>query len=189
MNLDRLSPRTNRRSNLSIGMLAVVVLMAVAPAAASAESFCGQARSIAFTLPAPASFSEPGLHRFEWRETYVDENGVPQEGTFMNQVATVPGTSLYTGDALLRLTSVWGLSADGELVSDVQTVDPRQRMRFFASVGFFKDDPSGGQNALWVRWETPSGWTEWVAVPRGPDIAFCASFRADIVRKAYGWAH
>ena len=54
--------------------------------AVSAESFCGQARSVAFTLAAPASFSEPGLHRFEWHETYLDEEGTPVEEYVLNHL-------------------------------------------------------------------------------------------------------
>jgi hypothetical protein len=181
------SLRGRLQHTIAAAAVAALVLVAVAPASASAESFCGQARSLAFTLEAPASFQEPGLHRFEWREIYLDEEGNPVEEIVANAIETVPGTDLYTGQVLLRLASVWGMTADGDLVTDVQEMAPDQPARFFASVGYFRDDPFAGQNQLWVRWETGSGWTDWTSVPSGPERAFCPSFRADIFRHAYGW--
>ena len=79
--MDRRPVSLLRRLQLTITAAAVAAtaLVVIAPVTASAESFCGQARSLAFTLEAPASFQEPGLHRFEWREIYLDEEGNPVE--------------------------------------------------------------------------------------------------------------
>lgn len=185
----RISSRSRLRLNVSIAVVAAAVLVGIVPAAVSADSFCGQARARAFTLPGPASFSEPGLHRFEWHEIYLDQDGNPVEEYILNQIETVPGTQLYTGSVLLRLFSVWGFEADGDVDTDVQAIHPDQAVRFFASVGYFKDDPFAGENEAWVRWETASGWTDWVSVPRGPETAFCQSIRADIFHGAFGWAN
>jgi len=153
---------------------------------ASAGADCGQFRTFSFELSAPEAFHEVGVHAFQWREEFLDATGTPFIEFADNQVETIAGASTYPGSVLLRLRSNWAWQSDGSVNFSVQSVDPSQDLRFYATVFCEKGDPFCGKNRLWVRWQDGGSWTPWTEVPAEPVTGACTQFRRGVFERSYG---
>jgi hypothetical protein len=179
-----LTLRHRRRGGLAL--VAGLALASLLTGIASAGGDCGLFRTFAFTLDAPASFSEPGVHVYQWHEEYLDETGTPVVEDGENQIETAEGAALYTGSVLLRLRSAWGWEADGSINTGVETINPAQDIRFYGTVFCEKGDPYCGQNRLSFRWQEAGSWTNWVEVSFEPVTSACTQFRRGVFERSYG---
>ena len=174
-------------------LLPALLLAAALPSAALAaprDDSCAAYGSFTYALAVPAGFRTPGLHHFQWHNTFLDEDGNPQAFDSDNEIEVASGAPLYGGQMLLRLGNNAAMLPSGEVDPDIQAMNPQQRATFYVVTGFPRGLPNADTDAMALRWEgAPGVWSDWITVPRSPQRSFCEEVNvpARFVR-SHGWS-
>jgi hypothetical protein len=174
-----------------MGPLLAALAILGAPAAALAappEDSCAVERGRSFTMDLPDGMRTVGLHRFQFRITFIWPDGTPETLITDNEIVVDPAAPTYR-NVLLRLVSNRGLLADGT-VESISAIRPDQPAAFYAQFSSVREDGDIIASAIMeITYETsPDVWSSWQTLDRSPMRSVCVEVNGGVLRRANGWA-
>lgn len=159
-----------------------------APAALAAQGSCGSEMGRSYTLALPDAMRTPGLHRFQYRISFVWPDGTPEAFFADNQIEIDPAAPAYR-NVLLRLVVNRALLED-RTVELVDSIRPDQAAAFYGQFSSVREDFDIIASAtIEVSYEiAPDVWSDWHLLDRSPMRSLCTEVNDGVMRRANGWA-
>src|SRR5262245_65370060 len=106
---------TFRRLVLLATAMALSAALPSAALAAPRDDSCAAYRSFTYAMSIPEGMRTPGLHHFQWHNTFLDEDGNPGSFDDDNQIEVAADAPMYAGQVLLRLGNNAALLPSGDV--------------------------------------------------------------------------